>query len=930
MAWLPRVLLPALCGACFVVLTLRAFSGVAAGAETCRGQTPTVTVYLPNVTKTLGGPGGWVTPIYVQNAGAVQTTVEMSFLRFRDGALIACHRTSGLAPGTSFVDNPNEDSDLPDDTQFSVVVRSFGAPIVAIVNELQHSGAAQQALAYSGFTRGDLTVYLPNVTRRFFGYDVPFIVQNVGATTATASARFISFDGRSTFIRGFTIAPGRSYVVDPDFEPAYNGAANSGLIDGTQYAVTLTSDQPIAVVVNAHNETGAPVAFSHDGIGRGATTLYAPYAAKAVPPGNTFSPIVVQNVGTTATDAVLVFTSAIAGVAPQSFTLRAIPAGGAQAFDPRFAVGTTTPCGIPSATCLGAGEYSVTISAANPVAAVVLPNSATTAGAYLASAELAPRAIIPVAFRRIGGWSTRMVVRTGVPAQLTARAYEIPSGDLKATFVVPVGPTGWTSFDLDAVAGLSVDAQYAVTIDGGGVALTAVALEQGSGGDAFMVFEGVGTRALDPVPSAASIRVTPPASAMTVGWTQQFAATVKDQFGVALPADAVTAAWTLTPATLGTLSPSGRFTAGASAGTGTVAVSVGAVVTQAPITVSVPPTVSLAGLSFWAFAANGADVYTETTIGAGETQTVVTGVEADIAQVQSDYGRRYAARPAVYALGSSSTFFWAIQGIGGSTSPTPTWASGVCICAEPHPGWVFVNWSLARATAQPTTSRHELTHVIEHEAAAGGTLPAWFDEGNARVEEFTMEGTRWFAALQRYRAASMAARGSLFTLDELTSQRVWNERSDIDATYEYAVASQAVALLRDDIGMSGEQLLFALMGQGRTFDEAYELVAGRPLSDFGDALAARIGALAASIPGIAAAPDTLAGPGLTFIIYGLPANAPFTYQVTGPSSSRQTSAVADPYGVFYTYLGSSWPPGSYVMTVSWTGGTLSGSGVNPP
>src|SRR5687767_15178618 len=43
---------------------------------------------------------------------------------------------------------------------------------------------------------------------------------------------------------------------------------SSGLRDGTQYAVTLTSTQPIAVVVNAHNETGAPVAFSHNGIGR--------------------------------------------------------------------------------------------------------------------------------------------------------------------------------------------------------------------------------------------------------------------------------------------------------------------------------------------------------------------------------------------------------------------------------------------------------------------------------------------------------------------------------------------------------------------------------------------------------------------------------------------------------------------------------------
>src|SRR4051812_400563 len=244
------------------------WSSAAGAAERCDSiGAPATTVFLPNVTKTLGGPAGWVTPIYVQNSGSIQTTIELTFFRFRDGAQIACHKTMDLAPGTSLVDNPNEDVDLPDDTQFSVVARSYGAPVVAIVNELQGSGPTQQALSYAGFSQGSLTVYVPNVTRRFFGYDVPFITQNLGTANATVTARFISFDGRSTFTRAFVVAPGRSGVIDPDFEPAATGAPNSGLADGTQYAVTLTSTQPIAVVVNAHNEAGAPVAFSHNGIG---------------------------------------------------------------------------------------------------------------------------------------------------------------------------------------------------------------------------------------------------------------------------------------------------------------------------------------------------------------------------------------------------------------------------------------------------------------------------------------------------------------------------------------------------------------------------------------------------------------------------------------------------------------------------------------
>ena len=64
-----------------------AFGGVALAGEPC--GTPgllTTTVYLPNITKTLGGPAGWVTPFYIQNAGALQTTVETSFFRFSDAA----------------------------------------------------------------------------------------------------------------------------------------------------------------------------------------------------------------------------------------------------------------------------------------------------------------------------------------------------------------------------------------------------------------------------------------------------------------------------------------------------------------------------------------------------------------------------------------------------------------------------------------------------------------------------------------------------------------------------------------------------------------------------------------------------------------------------------------------------------------------------
>src|SRR5439155_16554537 len=112
-----------------------------------------------------------------------------------------------LAPGASFADVPNNDTDLPDNTQFSVTVRSFGNSVVSVVN--QHKGTIE-ADAYSAAATGANTVYLPNVVRRFFGFHSPAIIQNLGQSATVVSATYRSFDGITptvTFTR--SISPGQ-------------------------------------------------------------------------------------------------------------------------------------------------------------------------------------------------------------------------------------------------------------------------------------------------------------------------------------------------------------------------------------------------------------------------------------------------------------------------------------------------------------------------------------------------------------------------------------------------------------------------------------------------------------------------------------------------------------------------------------------------
>lgn len=444
--------------------------------------TPTAVVYLPNITKTLGGPLGWTTPFYIQNTGQVATDLDVVFFRFADGAQVAQRSISALAPGATYADGPNADPDLSANTQFSVVIRSYGSSIVAVVAQIQGTGTTTEALMYTGSSAGANKLYLPNVTRRFFGYDVPIIIQNLGAGPATATARFVSFDGTQTFALSVRAQPGRSVVIDPDF--------TDGLVDGTQYAVSITADQPITAVANAHNELGSPVAFSHLGLATGSTTLLAPIAVKGGPSGQ-FSPVVVQNIGSSPTDVTLTFAPLGAVGNPQTFVLSAVAPGGSRAFDPRFILGTTTPCATASPTCLGPGEYSLKISAATLIAALVLPVSNITADAYVTPAVSNTRGFLPIVSRASGAipaWTSRFAIDAPTGGTASIRWYRVGDGALATitTLNLVTGTSVWV--DPRSVVDLA-DGQYSVVIEATAPVTTAVQHSY-PGGDGSMFNAG--------------------------------------------------------------------------------------------------------------------------------------------------------------------------------------------------------------------------------------------------------------------------------------------------------------------------------------------------------------------------------------------------------------------------------------------------------
>jgi hypothetical protein len=469
--------------------------------------TPFQTVYLPNVTKSLGGPTGWQTPFIVQNTGTVATKLEVTFYRFLNGQCVARKVVDNVLPGTSYADVPNNDAVLPGDTQFAVVVRSFTTPVVAVVNEHAGAGARAEALAYTGANSGAKSVFLPNITRRFFGYVTPFIIQNLGTKQTAVTARFVSFDGSAPTVNVVrNIDPGKSKFVDPNSDDPAAGAP--GLVDGKQYSVTVTSAEPVSVVVNTHNDApsaAAPVAYSTNGIATGGPTLYGAYAAKNAGGIGRLTTIVVQNLGMSAVTPSLKFTP-LGGGTTQTFTSpMAVAPGAAWAFDPRFTLGTSTPCSGASATCLGDGEYSFTASATSDasLAAVVNVISPATAMGYAATATPDTKYFLPNVTRTLGGatgWTTPIFLQSVSGGGATLKWYRFSDGTLQHTQSVTV-PAG-TGMKIDPLTnpGLADDTQYSVVVEGGGGTVVAIVMELAGGGDNAMIYEGFSAASTMPSP----------------------------------------------------------------------------------------------------------------------------------------------------------------------------------------------------------------------------------------------------------------------------------------------------------------------------------------------------------------------------------------------------------------------------------------------
>src|SRR5204863_409428 len=129
-----------------------------------------------------------------------------------------------------------------------------------------------------------------------------------------------------------------------------------------QYSVTVTSGQPVSVVLNTHNDdpgVAQPVFYSANGISTGAATVYGAYAVKNAN-GSRVSTIVVQNLS--------------AGPLTPSLSFTPLTSAGTRTVNltPGVSVKIDPNISVPQGA-----QYAVTVTANGNVAAIVMELNAS-------------------------------------------------------------------------------------------------------------------------------------------------------------------------------------------------------------------------------------------------------------------------------------------------------------------------------------------------------------------------------------------------------------------------------------------------------------------------------------------------------------------------------------------------------------------------
>ncbi len=268
------------------------------------------------------------------------------------------------------------------------VVVSSDQQVAAIANVLGNNGA--YGASYIGFSQGATTVNLPLVMKDNYGISTWFNVQNTGSSNASVNVAFAG----SSCTASATVAPNAAATFDQ--------ATDSCLSSGYVGAATVTSDQPVAVVVmqvTSDSQGLMPNLLAYNGFTTSSTAPVMPLVSSGY--YNSGTGIQIQNTGTTDTDVTVTYTPSAGFPGNTCTETKTIPAGNSVTFGfPTMPSGCYTDAGSAgSAAFVGSAQVTGNTTSQNLVAIVNQVTTGTSnAAAYGAfnSADATTQVSLPL------------------------------------------------------------------------------------------------------------------------------------------------------------------------------------------------------------------------------------------------------------------------------------------------------------------------------------------------------------------------------------------------------------------------------------------------------------------------------------------------------------------------------------------------------
>jgi hypothetical protein len=316
----------------------------------------------------------------------------------------------------------------------------------------------------------------------------------------------------------------------------------------------------------------------------------------------------------------------------------------------------------------------------------------------------------------------------------------------------------------------------------------------------------------------------------------------------------------------------------------------------------------------------GANVLVENAFEFADLRVVYDQVVADLAAVQQEFAWTLRRQPTVEVFATTASYTTGlVHELGYSGATAAFVAENSVAFFEPDLRLILVNWATVRDRRPIAAIRHELTHFVTLEACEPrcDLVPAWLNEGQARLLEATIPGGEWRLARVRYEAASMVATNTLMPLSTLVSQGQWNNITSWAGYYKYQEAARATELLREDIG--GAQpiaQLYDRLRRGENVARAYTSLTGRTFDSFVDGLAARFTRGVPAVPAIVTTAGPQVGHGVGYLLYNFASEEKLTVRVVGRRLLETEEITVSPQGAHFAEIVDRYPSGLYVIVVT--------------